>query len=904
MTTGASDVVLLVRLLDEALSLDPTARQQWLQALPESHGHLRTKLGDLLAYDAGQRTDHFLSHLPPVGVARGGGDGLASSSGDLVGPYRLVRELGHGGMGTVWLAERADGSYERTVALKLPRILLGGGLRARMALERQIVARLEHPNIARMYDAGVDDLGQPYIALEYVDGVAIDQWCADRALPIRERLRLVADVARVVAYAHGRLVVHRDLKPSNVLVTSDGQVHLLDFGIAKLLDEPVDPRGGLTEAHGPALTPHYAPPEQVHGDVITVQSDVYSLGALAYALITGVPPYAPAPGTRAGITKAMLMGEPVLASTRLAPPSTAKALRGDVDTLLAKALRRTAAERYASASDFADDIDRFLSRMPIEARPPRLLERLSLFVQRHPRSSIGGGVVAAAAVVIASVVWQQQLKVATERTRADAVRDFMIDLVEDVEPTGQGGPDVTALQLLNNGLRRAHRQFRDQPVLLGELLSEFGRMLDRLGEDDRAHEVVHESLALLEGHARQDDPALNKARVLEAQAALADNDLDRASELAQLVIEQCRGKDPESAKARGYAHALLGGLKARRGLHRDALDDLGQAVGELGAGFGSHHNEVAMAWRNYATAARNAGDLKEAQKGIEQARSVADLAKMRRRDATAIEQLRAVIQLDLGQFASARDSFAGLLLQAELSDDKARLMRMSSTAQLSLGRPAAAEEAAQSAVQLSAATPQRPETLYARQALARAWSLLGRSDAAITEFRAVADDLRSIGFSTNAFEVLRAQRFLAEAMARAGDLASARSVSNGLAAAFDGPEGATLATEQGQLVDLQGCIARELGDPVAALDMHRRARAMLEKQLPPEHPFLTRNRLYSLLAASQVSRNAQGRSAFLSAAADYARQFGEASHWALLIAAQGEPSVCPPTLPSGCRFIL
>jgi len=204
-----------------------------------------------------------------------------------VGPYQLIRELDHGGMCTVWLAERVHEGLKRKVALELPRLSWGPGLAERMARERDIGALLEHPHIARLYDAGLDELGRPYLAFEYIDGQPIDKWCEEQQLPLRERLGLVVQVARAVAYALERLVVHRDIKPSNVLVTPDGQVHLLDFGIAKLLSDAAEADSGLTKGQRRVLTPRYASPEQVQGAAITVQSDVYSMGVLAYFLLTG-----------------------------------------------------------------------------------------------------------------------------------------------------------------------------------------------------------------------------------------------------------------------------------------------------------------------------------------------------------------------------------------------------------------------------------------------------------------------------------------------------------------------------------------------------------------------------------------------------------------------------------------
>lgn len=285
MSPRLADLSTFSRLLDEALDLEPAQAEAWIAALPEAHRHLLPQLRAMLAEHQSQGHAGFMSDGPKL--EGGAVDDTLARPDDLVGPYRLIREIGRGGMGAVWLAERADGSLKRHVALKLPRLAWGAGLAERMARERAIGALLEHPNIARLYDAGVDSSGRPYLALEYIDGQPLDAWCEAKALGVPERLRLFLQVARAVAYAHGRLVVHRDLKPSNVLVTADGQAHLLDFGIAKLRHEAAPGDLGLTLEQGRVLTPHYASPEQIRGEAITVASDVYSLGVLLYELLTG-----------------------------------------------------------------------------------------------------------------------------------------------------------------------------------------------------------------------------------------------------------------------------------------------------------------------------------------------------------------------------------------------------------------------------------------------------------------------------------------------------------------------------------------------------------------------------------------------------------------------------------------
>ena len=309
MPLRPEEVSELSRLLDEALELDPAQREEWLQELarsrPEVAEHLRGMLQQAESSDTG-----LLPSLPKVDP-----DDAVAQAGERVGPYVLVREIGRGGMGSVWLADRADGAYKRRVALKLPRMTWSAGLAKRMARERDIGALLEHPNIARLYDAGVDEHGRPYIAMEYIDGQPIDVYCREHALDLRAKLKLFLQVVRAVAYAHGRLVLHRDLKPSNVLIDVGGQAHLLDFGIAKLLDDPAG--ADLTQEQGRVLTLSYAAPEHIAGRPLGVTADVYALGVLLYELLTGTLPYTAKRTTSGALEDAILAGDAPRPSSRV-----------------------------------------------------------------------------------------------------------------------------------------------------------------------------------------------------------------------------------------------------------------------------------------------------------------------------------------------------------------------------------------------------------------------------------------------------------------------------------------------------------------------------------------------------------------------------------------------------------
>lgn len=538
MSPRPADLSSLSRLLDEALDLEPAQTEAWLAALPEAQRHLLPQLREMLAEHLSQGHAGFMSDGPKL--AGGPVDETLARTDDLVGPYRLIREIGRGGMGAVWLAERADGSLKRHVALKLPRLAWGAGLAERMARERDIGALLEHPNIARLYDAGVDALGRPYLALEYIDGQPLDAWCAALALGVPERLGLFLQVASAVAYAHGRLVVHRDLKPSNVLVTVDGQAHLLDFGIAKLLHEAAPGDVGLTQEQGRVLTPHYASPEQIEGETITVASDVYSLGVLLYELLTGRLPFnATSP---AALEAAVLEGEPPPASSRAQDKATVRALRGEIDAILGKALKRVPAQRYVTVDALVQDIERYLKGDTVLAQPDSALYRLRKALRRH-----WVGVSAAAAVLVAvlsgsfvAVLQAQRATRSAERERV--VKEFVADVFRvnsRVDPNNAALRPASTQALLEGGAQLIQQRFAGQPELQAELYGVVGGVFSDMGAYQLAADYATkrmEALVLL--RADRGDQA--KALIALGQALFDDGKFSdaeprarRAGELSQ-----------------------------------------------------------------------------------------------------------------------------------------------------------------------------------------------------------------------------------------------------------------------------------------------------------------------------------------------------------------------------------
>jgi serine/threonine protein kinase/Tfp pilus assembly protein PilF len=407
-------MALMSRLLDEALGLDMAGRRAWLEKLAPEHQDLAIPLRDALLPGAPATADlQALNSLPKLNVTD---DVSAPALGALlpgarVGPYELIRRLGAGGMAEVWLVRRADGAFKREVAMKLPRVShRDAGLEARFARERDILASLEHPHIARLYDAGVDPQGLPYLSLEYVQGEPLTNWCDARRLGIRERLALFLQVIDAVQYAHEKHVIHRDLKPSNILVTESGQVRLLDFGIARLLEAEETDQTGLTSHYGRAMTPDYASPELLRGDAIDARSDLYSLGVVLYELLTGTQPYR--------LKRAASIGslEQAVATLEVRKPSAqlernagtasndgrkqwGRQLRGDLDAMVLMALARDPAQRYPTAAALADDVRRYLDGKPIQARPAQIGYRLRKFVRRN-RPLLSASVAAATAIVV------------------------------------------------------------------------------------------------------------------------------------------------------------------------------------------------------------------------------------------------------------------------------------------------------------------------------------------------------------------------------------------------------------------------------------------------------------------------------------------------------------------------
>ena len=576
----AQSLARLAALYDEAADLTVPQREAWLASLQGEDSALGEQLRRLLEHEASSETADLLDRGPAFPTPD---EPVAESfvPGQRVGPYRLVARLGEGGMGEVWLADRADAQLQRRVALKLP--LLGARrsvLVQRFARERDILAALEHPHIARLYDAGFADDGQPYLALEHVQGVAIDVWCRTRNPGVSERLRLLLQVTEAVAFAHRRLVLHRDLKPANILVTEEGQVRLLDFGIAKLLENESDAAGAteLTQLGGRALTPRYASPEQMRGEPLTTASDVYSLGVVAYEVLTGASPYGDERRSAAAMEQAIEQGLVRPASSACDDARRREALRGDIDAILQHALRADPAQRYSTVDALAEDWRRHLQGERVYARPDSAAYRVQRWVQRHRMPLLWGtaallgvgvaiGIGATALVMLAlaaglaAALWQarrarEQARIArTEARTAQAVQGFVLGIF-NASSADQADPlkarQRSAIDLLHEGARRIEHELDDAPAAKLQVLQTLANMCDDMAEDSEANRLREVGVRSAERAFGPRSPEL--ARAL-ADTAISHGNKGRshlalaALERAEAVVSALRHPDPDLREA-------------------------------------------------------------------------------------------------------------------------------------------------------------------------------------------------------------------------------------------------------------------------------------------------------------------------------------------------------------------
>jgi hypothetical protein len=543
-------------LLDQALEMGVEARSRWLDDLSSGAPELAAELSSLLAGESAADRTGFLVGAPRPAPAE------VELEGMVFGAYRLERPLGQGGMGTVWLASRVDGRFEGQAAVKILNLaLLSSAGRERFRREGSVLARLAHPGIARLLDAGLAGAGQPFLVLEYVDGQPIDAFARERRLGVEARVGLFLQVLAAVGHAHAHLIVHRDLKPSNILVTADGAVKLLDFGIAKLLDGGGD-RSTPTLEGGRAFTPEYAAPEQVRGEPHTTATDVYALGVLLYVLLCGRRPTGEGCRTPAETLRGLFDAEP--AGLRL----------GDLDNILAKALRKAPAERYQTVAAFGDDLARYLRREPVSARAHSLAYRMGKFAGRN-RAALAIGVLVAAGLLGATAFALGQMREAQRQRdaaqvqrdkavyaerRASATSGFMEVLLQSVAPTRRA---YTMEELLDKAREQLESRYRGDPRFMARMMVDLSDHFFPL--HDRRQELPlltrAEQLALRANDMETAAYArcrLAKSAADDGNAGEAQRSLTRGSEFLARMADPPLGPRVQCLRARSALERLRG----------------------------------------------------------------------------------------------------------------------------------------------------------------------------------------------------------------------------------------------------------------------------------------------------------------------------------------------------------
>jgi eukaryotic-like serine/threonine-protein kinase len=624
--------------LDHALSLSEDERRAWLQSFRAEKPDLAKFVERLLEDHRAAAESHFLEHGPAAVKTE------ASLAGKTIGAYRLVLPIGQGGMGSVWLAERSDGRFERHVAIKFLHFSVAAGGTERFKREGRILGRLAHPHIAELIDAGVTLTGEPYLVLEYVEGQHVDEYCDRHSLDVDARIRLFLDVLSAVAQAHANLIVHRDIKPSNVVVSSsDGQVKLLDFGIAKLLDDDASSAAAtlLTLEGGGALTPQFAAPEQVTGGVVTTATDVYALGVLLYLLLTGQHPAGPGPHSTADLVKAIVDTEPSRCSDVTTSPDAKniakkrvatldklrRQLRGDLDTLVGKALKKNPAERYSSVTAFADDLQRYLKHEPITARPDTVAYRASKFIRRNrvPVALAALALCAVASGLAGTLIQartarrQRDFAVAQrdhaqlERDRANRVTDFMTDMFKVSDPTEARARGRSTREILDKASAGIEAGLAGDPELQARMMHVMGNVYKNLGIYDRAQSLMQRAVGLSESNLGSTNSETMSAMsdlswILTQQGRWAD-----AEKLERQVLEvQRRVLGPERRDTLSTQVNLCVTLDAQ-GRHTEA-ENLGRETLSLQRrALGAESDDTLSMMNNLAAILGNEGKFGEAE---------------------------------------------------------------------------------------------------------------------------------------------------------------------------------------------------------------------------------------------------------------------------------------------------
>ena len=686
-------------ILERALETSPAEQAIFLDEACGEDRALRMKVEALLAAEA--QAGSFLQ--APVGEFAGalvGGWAWEQTrqvqrkmEGHRIGPYRLLKEIGRGGMGTVYLAERGDGQFKKRVALKLVRRGMDTeDILHRFRAERQILAALDHPNIARLFDGGMTEDGLPYFVMEYVEGLPIDHYCDRHKLSINERLHLFCTVCQAVHYAHQNLVVHRDLKPSNILVTGTGQVKLLDFGIAKVLNPEMSIASvAVTRTEIRLMTPAYASPEQVRGEQITTASDVYGLGVLLYELLVGQRPFRfkshdkheiaqvvlekepPKPSTairevkemlQAGGTTEQIMPQAIAQNRSARIERLRRCLQGDLDNIVLTMLKKEPKRRYRSAAEVEADVQRHLAGLPVTARKDTFAYRMGKFVRRH-----WVGVIATVLVVLSLVgglggaLWQARLA-SQEAAKASAVKNFLVNLFNVSDPSEAREGNVTARELLDEGAEQVETELKGQPEVQAEMMNVLGVIYRELGLYDRAQPLLEKALAMRQrlhrgnGHIVTAESLYDLGKLLHLQG---DYDaavplLEKALMMRQKLLGETHPSVALSMNSLASSIEYKGDYDAAEPLYRKALTMREKL-------FGEEHPEVAVSLNNLATLLMRKGDYETAEPHLRKALAMRKklLGEEHPEVATSLNNL-AVVLKNKGDYTAAESLYRAALM--------------------------------------------------------------------------------------------------------------------------------------------------------------------------------------------------------------------------------------------------
>ena len=629
-------------LFEKAIELNPTERESFLKNECSSDKELFVEVMSLLAADEKQHSIFSGSAADYVTIDD------AKLDGKTFGNYRAIKQIGSGGMGSVYLAERADGVFEQKVALKVVKPVMNSQeIITRFEEERQILARLQHPNIARLLDGGISELGLPYFTMEYVEGKPITEYCDEKNLTIEQRLELFKKVCEAVLYAHQNLVIHRDIKPSNILVQEDGTVKLLDFGIAKVFEEDEDQKF-VTRTGMRVMTPEYASPEQVKGQPVSTATDIYSLGLILYQLLTGCPPYEVTSTSALEMERIICLTEPQKPSvmiTKIFSSSTdsrqkpspdfistkrkttisklKKMISGDLDNICLMAIRKEPERRYSSIAQFITDIDNHLNELPVSARKSTAGYRTKKFIQRH---KVGVVVATIAVILIALVTVFYTIRLAEERDKAQMeaekskkVTEFLVGIFQVSDPEQSKGESITARELLDNGVKRIESELSGQPEVQANMLGVTGNVYKSLGLYDNAQSLLKKAYSINDSLLGSDSPEAVKSLNHLASLNFAMGEYESAIEKFNKALkkrETIYGK--ESLEAAESMNDLAMVLR-EQGDYKQSEKLLTSSLSIREKLLSSESPEVAQSINNLGLLKEDMGEFEEAKRLLEEA---------------------------------------------------------------------------------------------------------------------------------------------------------------------------------------------------------------------------------------------------------------------------------------------